>query len=148
MRITRFKNFLRFRRDESMPFLKEIENLKNLRIIRLQGAVDMTTLPHIEKIKAKAKEQRGLMGKNILLDLKDVTHVDSATIAALLVALSEIKKEKHTLALVNIPPALKNIIDIGEYRKLVPVYANEARARSALNRSSKRSSPRRQKTKR
>jgi anti-anti-sigma factor len=148
MRITRLKNFLRFRRQESLPFLKEIETLKNLRIIRLQGAVDMTTLPNIERIKTRAKAQRGLMEKNILLDLRHVTHVDSSTIASLLVALSEIKKEKHTLALVNIPPTLKNILDIGEYRKLVPVYANEARARSALNRSSKRPSPRRKTTKR
>jgi anti-anti-sigma factor len=126
------KKILRIRGGTSAPFIDKIENEKNVQVIRLKGDVDMATIPGIGKRVQEAKENRGLMKKDILLDFEKVDHVDSATIAGLLVMLSDLKHENHQLALINVPARLKSMIKILECRDLFSVYPTEKKARQAL----------------
>lgn len=126
------KRFLGIKRNVPAPFVERLETRRNLYIIRLRGDIDMATIPGIGRMVVEAKQNRGLMEHNLLLDFKKVNHVDSSTIAALIVMLADLKNHRHTLGLVNIPSRLEKMLKILECRNLFSVYNSEASALKQL----------------
>jgi len=120
-------DFFHVKKKHTLPFIDKSEDLDGLRIIRLKGSIDMTTIPAIEKI-WNSREKYGLIDKNLLLDFKNVEHVDSSTIAALIRALSEIKHEHRKLVLVNINDKLKDLLTILNLNNFFCVYDSEGKA--------------------
>ena len=96
------------------PFIDDIEVHDHLQIVRLQGPIDVSTIPALEKLVLHAEKKSGMLDKNIMVDFKKVTHVDSATVAVLLAALSELKHHRHRLVLVNVTPELKTKLVIAK----------------------------------
>ena len=129
------EEFLNMGKESSVPFLpfiEKIEDYKNFRVMRLKGAIDMSTIPEFSKMVPKAKNNKGSLKQNLLLDFRKVTHVDSSTIAILLVALNELKHEKHKLVLANVPENLKGMLDISEINDLFTIYDSEEDAYNDL----------------
>ena len=126
------KRFLGIHRVSSISFVEKIETINNLQIVRLKGDIDMTTVPGIERMIIAAKKNRGLMEKNILLDFQNVGHVDSSTIAALLVMITDLKNQNHRLGLVHISPRLEKILSVLDVRDLFTIYRTENLARKDL----------------
>ena len=121
-----------FRQNDGAPLdcVQEIRDDGSIITIRFTGAIDASTIPLIERnFLDKEKEY---LEKHLLLDFKDVTHVDSATIAALVLLLVDRKKTHAKIALVNLPEMLKSYLKIEHIDASVPVYESEAEARAAL----------------
>ncbi len=116
----------------SAQFLDHVEEGSSVITVRLKGAIDMTTIPNIEKTIKKRGVRRGTMRKSILLDFKKVTNIDSSTIAALLDFLSYIKSRKHKLALVNVSSQMKRRIDVDKLNDVFSIFRSEKEGLSFL----------------
>lgn len=110
-----------------LSFRDKIEEYDNLMIFRLKGSIDMTTVPEIEKV-WDDRMKSGLLNKNILVDFKNVKHVDSSTIAGLVKVLFDIKHEKRKLVLVNISNELRDMLAISELDNVFSIYDSEEKA--------------------
>jgi anti-anti-sigma factor len=113
-------------------FIDGFENYDRLHIVRLKGPIDISTVPDIEHLLLRVKKKSDLLDKNILVDFKNVTHVDSATVAMLIDALSKLKHHQHKLVLVNLTPELKVKLDILKLDKLFMVCKCEGNAYAKL----------------
>ena len=111
---------------ELFNYLRKVEEAGDLIIERLQGAIDAATIPVIEEgLKGRIEKY---LDKNILLDFKDVTHVDSATLAALIILLDQLQCHHRRLGIINPHPELMSYLAIEKIDKLVRVYEDEAQA--------------------
>jgi len=109
-------------------FVEVAEEGKNIRIVRLKGPIDMLTIPGIEKFVRVARRKKRISKKNILIDFKNVTHVDSSTIAMLLEAISELKHEKYRLILINLTKQLKSLLEILKIERQFYICDSEEKA--------------------
>jgi len=123
-------------RDEKgrlLPSIKEIKRLSQTTIVRFQGMIDSSTIPIISKnIKSEMKRY---LDKNILLDFKEATNIDSSTLAYMISLLSQLKKRDRKLGLINTNSDMDNYLDIERVRSLVHVYKNEKEALKSLMRA-------------
>jgi len=129
------REFFNFEKQAKLSFLKQIEENDNLQIIRLKGPVDRDSLPELERLNKKAAGKAGFLKKNILIDFKDVTHVDSATIAVLIQILSRLKHENHKMGLINVTPELRDMLGISRVSDLFCVYDSEEKALKESNKT-------------
>lgn len=113
-----------------LPYVKAIKEMENLIIARLHGPIDFTTVP-IVYTDFKSKLRRYL-NKNILLDFREVTHVDSSTIANLIFMLSQLQHHNRKFGITHISPILEHHIEIDNVRPLIRVYKNETEALAEL----------------
>ncbi|MBU1894545.1 MAG: STAS domain-containing protein [Candidatus Omnitrophota bacterium] len=122
-----------FNHTEAPPtFIDSIEDKEQVHIIRLKGPIDMFTIPSIQELKEEAEKEKGMIGKNILLNFGKVTHIDGATCALLLNILSELKQEKHKLVITNASEELKNMMEISKIGELFLVYETETQGLEEL----------------
>ena len=123
-------------RDEKgklLPSIKEIKRLKQTTIVRFQGMIDSSTILVISKnIKS---EMKIYLDRNILLDFKDATHIDSSTLAYMISLLNQLKKRDRKLGLINIHSEMDSYLDIANVKSLVHVYKNEKEALKSLMRA-------------
>ena len=125
------KNIFKNVKGEVLPYIKEITETDGAAIVRLQGDIDSLTLPTIMSNCCHAK-QRQAINKNLILDLKDVTHIDSATLAAFVLLLNDIKEKGKQLGIINMPAMLQRYLDVSKLAQYFTVYENESVALSVL----------------
>jgi len=113
-------------------YLDTIEDKGGVFLVRLKGAVDMNVLAGNREKMTVVIESMNLYTKNILVDFKKVTNTDSATVAALLGRLLDIKKEKKRIALYNIPEKFRKLIEVLKVEHNFLIYDNESTALSEL----------------
>ncbi len=113
------------------PYVKEMRETDSLIVTYLCGPIDSSTVP-IVFMDFKGKLSRYL-NKHILLDFKEVTHVDSATIANLIFLLNQLQHHQKKLALTHVSLTLEHYIEIDKVRSLIHVYGNEEEALKALD---------------
>jgi anti-anti-sigma factor len=122
-------------RDEKgrvLPSIKEIKRLNQTTIVRFQSVIDTSTILAISKnIKS---EMKIYLDRNILLDFKDATHIDSSTLAYMISLLDQLKKRDRKLGLININSEMDSYLDIAHVKSLVHVYKNEREALKSLMR--------------
>jgi anti-anti-sigma factor len=109
-------------------WLKKVEELKKIRIVRMKGVLNAFAVTLIEKLDARARKQKGYEFKHVLLDFEDVTSMDSSAVAGLLKALAEYKKTHQKLAIVNLKEAPRHMLRLAKVSHLFPSYATEAQA--------------------
>lgn len=133
---TRIQSVVDIFRDEKgklLPSIKEIKRLNQTTIVRFQGVIDSSTIPIISKnIKS---EMKIYLDRNILLDFKEATHIDSSTLAYMISLLSQLKERDRKLGLINTSFEMENYLDIERVRSLVHVYKNEKEALRNLMRA-------------
>ena len=115
------------------PFIEKIEEFPDYRIVRLKGAVDSATIPDLENFRHQFRKRKDFQYKNVLIDLRQVTHVDSATIAELIDLLSNLKQSHHRLALIGAPENFKQMTQILKADQLFPIHATEEEALQAIH---------------
>jgi anti-anti-sigma factor len=111
--------------------IKEVKELENLVVLRLKGRVDYTTIPTI-----KANFDRivpDYIDKNILVDFKDVTRVDSVTLGMIILVLSQLKKRRRTLGIINATPLLENYLKVEKVDAFIRRYPTEEEALQELS---------------
>ena len=65
---------------------------------------------------------------HVILDFKEVTFVDSAAIGLLALASQQFKAENRKLSMVSPTGTVKQILELANLHKMIPVYASEETA--------------------
>ncbi|MFH1593894.1 MAG: STAS domain-containing protein [Candidatus Omnitrophota bacterium] len=111
------------RKGKILPYIKEIKRLERLTIIRFHGFMDSSTIPIInENI---GSYTRDALDRNILLDFKDVTNVDSSTVASIILLLNNVQKSDRKLGLINVTNQLINFLRVERIETLIKIYKSE-----------------------
>lgn len=123
-----FPFFHHKREDAQYFFISSIKEREGLRIIRLKGDIDMATIPEAFKFMKKMQSHPDFRYKSILVDFKNVTNLDTAAIAVLIAAISELKKTHHKLGVINLKERFRDEIQIHKVDKLFAEYPTESDA--------------------
>jgi anti-anti-sigma factor len=124
--------FFQNTKGEMPSFIDSMEDYPHLKMIRLKGNLDKTTIGEMRYFRDKAKKHHELLNKNILLDFRNVEHVDSAAIAELLQILKELKQKNYKLALMYVSPTLKSMLQILNLDEVLEVFDTEKKAFTAI----------------
>jgi len=125
-------DFLKY---HNIPYPAHLDGWTELdyaRILRFKGDINHTTLPKILEFKAQM-EKAGLPKKNLILDGKNVTEIDSSTVAVLLV---EMQQNNLKVGLINPPESLKAYFDIFHERDKLRIFTSEEEAVAAFDQKS------------
>jgi anti-anti-sigma factor len=119
--------------DPDLPSeIQKVEERTGLRIIRLRGSLDSSTVPGISKFVQDLRSRPGFEFKNLLLDFEGVTHADTSAVARLVQTLFDYKKNNRRVALIHITGPLQNLLEVMKLDKLVCWYPSEAEAVQGL----------------
>ena len=115
-----------------LPFIDTFEEISNVRILRFKGSIDCTVLPKILKMKDQLKREKDINKNNVIIDLKKITHVDTAALAALIIELLELKQHDRKLGLINLTEEMKNMLEIFKTGKYFSIFESEEAALKSL----------------
>jgi len=93
------------------------------------GEIDINTAPQVKKILDKIV---GAKKEKIILNLKDVSYVDSSGLATLVEILKGMRSYGGKLKLTNLSTKVKNLFEITKLEKLFDIEAEEEEALKAL----------------
>ncbi|HIJ59037.1 MAG TPA: STAS domain-containing protein [Nitrospirae bacterium] len=97
----------------------KIEDQKNIRILSAMGEVDMHTSPELRKHLLKAVKDKIPI---VIVDLKEVSYIDSSGIATLVEALKGMMKYKGSLKLCSLSERVKEIFSFAKLDKVFEIY--------------------------
>jgi anti-anti-sigma factor len=107
--------------DKLPPMVKAIEKYENLYVIKLTGAIDFNTMPPIESAIREHQMQR-YSDKDVVLDFKEVTHIDTSTLAVLIYIINRLKQTHQKLCLINCSETVKEYVKIGKLEPLICIH--------------------------
>jgi hypothetical protein len=113
------------------PFIQAVDEVRGVRIIRLQGPVG-TQIGQQEKEAEDASKTAGAFSRPLLLDFKATTAWDFSMIAYLVRALRRRTGSHAPVAVLNAPPQLLAELEISRLRDMFPIYASEDEALAKL----------------
>ena len=123
IRVSSIEDIFKNQNGKTLAYIKEITELDNLAIVRLKGSIDSHTIPIIKANLGSDVER--YLDKHILLDFKEVTRIDSATLASLIQLLNDLKVHNRKLGIINMILLLKNYLSIAKLESVVRVYKDE-----------------------
>jgi anti-anti-sigma regulatory factor len=113
-------------------FIRAVEEIRGVRIVRLQGPVGMQIGQEERKAEATSERTAGAFSRPLLLDFKATTAWDSSTIAYLVRALRRRVPAHARVAIINAPPKLLAELEICRLRDMFPIYSSEDEALATL----------------
>lgn len=114
-----------------LSFIRAVEDVRGVRIIRLQGPVGME-IGHEEQAAENASEAAAAFSRPLLLDFDATTAWDSSTIAYLIRALRRRLATQAKVAIINAPPKLVAELEITRLSDVFPIYSSEDEALAKL----------------
>ena len=121
-------NFFKKKEPQTPSFIESIDDYTHLKIVRLKGYLDSSTMSEVQSFIRISKKKGSFLNKSVLLDLKNVAHVDSSVIAGLVRIFSELKQKKFKFGLVNVPDNLKGMLEIMKLENIFLVFESEKKA--------------------
>ena len=116
-------------RDETAPFsIAALEDYPTIRIVRLRGSIDQKTVADLERFRKWVEKRRNFKHKNVILDFKEVTHIDTSAVAEIIQAVSELKTAHFRLGAINLNETVRSMFQVLKVEKLVVIYDNESKA--------------------
>jgi anti-anti-sigma factor len=112
-------------------FIRAVEDVRGVRIIRLQGPVGME-IGQEEREAENASQAAAAFSRPLLLDFNATTAWDSSTIAYLIRALRRRLTAHAKVAIINAPPKLLAELEITRLRDMFPIYSSEDEALAKL----------------
>ncbi len=113
-------NFFRINKiDNLSPMVKAIEKYAGFSVIRLTGAFNFNTIPPVEDIIKKNQEH---LDQDVVLDFKDVTRIDTSTLAVLIYIINRLKHKHRSLSLINCNKLVKEYIRIGKLESVIRIH--------------------------
>lgn len=97
------------------------------RVVRLAGRVELDTVP--EFLRALRAEQ----APAVILDLSDVSYLDSSGVGALIQTYSSLRKAERRLALVAPSDRVQAVLEVTRVHKLFQIYPTVAEAETRLS---------------
>ena len=108
--------------------IASLEDYPTIRIVRLRGPIDQTTVSELERFRKWVAKHKGFKHKNVLLDFRNVTHVDTAAVAEIIQHVSELKTAHFKLGAINLNEAVRSMFQVLKVDKLVIFFTNESEA--------------------
>ena len=96
-------------------------------VIALTGEIDLETAPVVRKALLDHLKK----GKNLLIDLAQVTYIDSSGIASLVEGLQVARKQGHDLSLVSVSQRAHRVLELARLDKVFTLHADLASALAA-----------------
>ena len=127
-----FGNFFWKSKHTAPSFVESIEDYTHLKIIRLKGYLDASTVREVQDFLQKTKKNPAVLNKSVLLDLKNVAQVDSAVVAGLVTVLMQLKQKNFKLGLMNVPDALQGMLEVMKLENIFLVFESEKKAFSEI----------------
>ncbi len=91
-------------------------------ILDISGEIDLYNAPEIKDIINKLIEQKRY---NVVINLKDVTYIDSSGIGALISSLSNLKKYQGGLKIINVFASVRKVFELTKLTSFFDIYDNE-----------------------
>jgi anti-anti-sigma factor len=114
------------------PFIRAVEDVRGVRIIRLQGPVGMEIGQQEQEAENASQAAAAAFSRPLLLDFNATTAWDSSTIAYLIRALRRRLASQAKVAIINAPPRLLAELEITRLRDIFPIYSSEDEALAKL----------------
>jgi len=107
----------------------EVFKKNDVAILKISGDVDLYSSPQVRnKILALlAKTQ-----KNLLVNLKDVSYMDSSGVATLVEALQLTNKRGGKLRLYHLGPAIRDVFELSRLDKVFDICETESQALNGI----------------
>lgn len=119
---------------EALPhFIREIQDIRGVRVIRLQGAVGMAIGREAQAADEAAARTEGVFARPVLFDFKDTTACDFSTIAYLVQALRRRMPAHAQVGIINPPAQLVAEMEIAKVNSWFRVLASEEQALAELS---------------
>ena len=93
-------------------------------IIALEGEIDLEQAGAVRRALLDALKK----GRNVLVDLSQVTYIDSSGIASLVEGLQVAKKQKSDLALVAVSQRVRRVLELARLDKVFQIHSDLAAA--------------------
>lgn len=107
------------------------ESKGDVLIARMMGELDILTVPDFKEKVAAKTESREI--NNLVLNLKNVTFIDSSGLGAILGRYRYLKKKGGKVLLVCLKPQVKKIFNMSGMLKIMDAYDNEEEAVDGLD---------------
>lgn len=111
--------------------VREIED--NIALLDVEGDIDLYTA---SDLKDSIFEQIDIGKTNIIINLDQVTYIDSSGIGTLITSLSKIKKINGNMCIINVYDSVRKVFELTKLTTFFKIYANEDEALRALNQNS------------
>lgn len=110
----------------------EITKLGDILLVRVFGEFDLCSADHCrqeidERLKAEG-------AKGILFDLEGVSFIDSSGLGVILGRYRKTKENGGMVAISNVAPRLKKLLELSGITRLIPVYSDTSQALKDLAR--------------
>jgi anti-sigma B factor antagonist len=93
-------------------------------IVALEGEIDLEQASAVRRALLDALKK----GRTVLVDLSQVTYIDSSGIASLVEGLQVAKKQKSELALVAVSVRVRRVLELARLDKVFQIHADLAAA--------------------
>ncbi len=115
----------------SIGLTVSIQDHQNKRIVRLEGRIDATSTPILEKKMASLLEKEKQL---VLMDFSKVDYLSSAGMRLLLSASKKIKAHGGKCLLCSMHEDVMEIIKMAGFERILSIYSTEAEALKPLER--------------
>jgi anti-sigma B factor antagonist len=96
-------------------------------VIALKGEIDMEEAPKVRRALLDSMKQK----RDILVDLSQVTYIDSSGIASLIEGLQVARKQKNDLVLVSVSQRARRVLELARLDKVFTIHPDLATALAA-----------------
>jgi len=111
-----------------------IRQVDSVSVIDISGRI--TLGEGCTELRELIRDQLSKGNKNILLNLADVTYIDSSGIGELVSAYTGVSKQGGTLRLLNLTKKVHDLLQITKLYTVFDVYDDEAKAISSFSKAS------------
>jgi anti-sigma B factor antagonist len=96
-------------------------------VVALTGEIDMENAPQVRRALLDNLKQK----RDILVDLSQVTYIDSSGIASLIEGLQAARKQKNDLVLVSVSQKARRVLELARLDKVFTIQPDLATALAA-----------------
>ena len=102
---------------------------EGIAVVKIPGRVDSQNAPDLEKTLNATISSGNL---RVLCDFSDTSYINSAALRVLLSSAKSLGRQRGKLALCALQPKVNEIISIGGFDQIFPIFKNPADALKAL----------------
>ena len=114
-------------REALPPFIREVQEIRGVRVLRLQGPVGKEIGGQVEEANERAEKQE-MFARPLLVDFKDTTEWDFSTISYLVQALRKHLAAGTNIGIINPSEKLVSEFEIAKVNAMFRVYSTEEEA--------------------
>jgi anti-anti-sigma regulatory factor len=122
--------------DRLPDLIREFQDIRGVRVIRLQGPVGKENGAQADAADKAAAESEGGFSRPLLFDFKETTHSDSVTVAYMVRALRRRISAHAQVGIINAPQQLVAELEMAKLDAMFHVFTSEEQALAELSKLS------------